>query len=555
MGSLFSNKQKTSGSQTATTQSNLWDNPALQQFLQGYNQQYSGAGGASTPINAYQTGAGDQQTGVAAGLQPAQGVANAIGMSGITPTSIQSFMSPYTQNVVDATRADFAKQNANDLSNVQGQTARMGALTGTGATVAQNLARESQRRQQDPIIANLYNQGYGQAANTAAQSAGLQLQGAGTAGSLANAATGANTALGNIGQNIWGSQYQNTMTPYSLYNQGIQGYQGLGNLAGTTSSGTSTGTTTTTPSLGSIALGGLGTILSGWPTGGFGGFGSGMGKAYGGAVEGVGLDSAAPNSLHDKVGAAFRLLQGLREGAKSGGRIEGYQAGGTPTWRDDVPQFDDDGQQAPDNLGMAQPETPQGTSSGGFSLPSLSKMYGDGVWAGERATPVQRFGSALAQIGNGPFAGFGKAMHEQQQTRIQEQQLQRLMEQLGLEQRRVQMQEAKTPAEIEQLHASANLARTNADKAFLLDIEKQKMANAKELASQEQLRKIESSIDDAVMYGAITPEEGEQRRQKARELYQMSRGQIEDVRTTQPERQPTQPAGAVRKWVPGVGLQ
>lgn len=71
----------------------------------------------------------------------------------------------------------------------------------------------------------------------------------------------------------------------------------------------------------------------------------------------------------------------------------------------------------------------------------------------------------------------------------------------------------------------------------------------KDLASLEQLRKTESDIDSAVMYGAITPDEAELRRQKARELYMRTRGQIQDV--TKPPALPAVPApGARFKMLP-----
>lgn len=577
MGNLFSNKQQTnqSGTTNSTTSNNLWDNPQLQQFLQGYNQQYGNAGNFNVPVNGYQTGAADQQTGVAAGLQPAQGVANTVAQNGLTPASIQSFMSPYTQNVVDATRADFAKQNANDLSNVNAQAAKQGALTGTGSTVARQLAMESQHRQQDPIIAGLYNQGYGQAANTAAQSAGLQLQGAGTAGSLANSATGANSALGNLGQNIWNSNYQNAQAPYSLYNQGIQGYQGFGNLAGTTASGSSTGvgTTVQTPSTGSVIAGLAGTALSafsdervkenikpigetfdGQPIYKYNMIGSpqtqiglmaqdverhtpeAVGSVHGiktvnydratkGAeskmkpyADGGSVDNGEDDPHHrliGKMGHAFRAIHDMKKAFGGGAGMPHYDAGGeVPAMEpyggsQSIPAFmgagtDTSSAGMPAYLGaqpnavrpMAMPsmETrPSAPSSGGGGF------FSEGVWNGQPATPMQRFGAALTQIGDGPFKGVGAHILAQQSQRLQEMQAQRQAEQLALEARRTALAEGKNPAEIAHLQAQTNLANVGADKEFLLEVEKRKMQYAKELALAQKQQ--EFDLMDRILKG------------------------------------------------------
>lgn len=249
---IFGQKKTQESQQTgsSTTQSNAWSQ--LQPFMQQFLQQYSAGNiaNANVPISPYQTSAATNQQGTTANLAPGYQAASTVAGMGISPTAIQGFMSPYISNVVDATRADFATQNARQNAGVQAQAAKLGALTGTQGTVAKNLAMESQRRTQDPIIAGLYNQGYGQAANTAAQSAGLQLQGAGTLGSLANAQTGANTALGNLGQSIWNNQYTNVLTPFQLTSQGAAGISPFVGASGqnTQSTGSSSGTGTQTDS-------------------------------------------------------------------------------------------------------------------------------------------------------------------------------------------------------------------------------------------------------------------------------------------------------------------
>lgn len=247
MGSMFTSKQSTKsesqskGTQDTKTENNLWDNPQLQQFLSGYNQQYSNAGGFNVPINAFQTGAAGQQSSVAANLNPAFATANTIGSQGIAPQAIQSFQNPYENQVIANLQDDFLTQNQQTLDANRGRRAAQGALG--NQTGADALIMQGQQDAQAKQLASTRQQGFNTAAGLAGQSAGLQLQGAGTAGQLTGAATGANMGLYNMGQGIWDSNYKNAMTPYSLYNQGVQGYQGLGNLAGNTSNTATTGST------------------------------------------------------------------------------------------------------------------------------------------------------------------------------------------------------------------------------------------------------------------------------------------------------------------------
>lgn len=250
--SLFGQKTTTENQQqgTSTTSNNAWG--AIQPYMQQYLQQFSAGNiaGAQTPITPYQTAAASSQMGTAANLTPAFTTAGNVASTGISPAAISSYMSPYISNVVDATRNDFNTQNARANAGVQAQAAKMGALTGTQSAVAKNLAMESQRRQQDPIIANLYNQGYGQAANLAQADTNARLAGASTIGQLTNTQTGANTALSGIGGNIWQNQYTNALTPFNLTTQGASGLSPFLNAAGTTTnaSGTSSGTSTKTDS-------------------------------------------------------------------------------------------------------------------------------------------------------------------------------------------------------------------------------------------------------------------------------------------------------------------
>lgn len=587
MCDLFSSTQKqnakTNSSQegTSTTQNNAWDQ--IQPYFQSFLSQYSPGNYSQTGTpNLFQGEAGANQGAVAnAGtLQPGFNAASGVAGSGITTADIQGYMSPYIQSVVNPTIQAQDIQNKQALSNLKGNHATQGALgNNTGAAAAYMAGVQPGQQAQ---IASLYNQGYDQAANTAASSAGLKLQGAGALGSLSNAASGANKTLFDIGQGI----FNTTLTPYQLANQGVSGLAGLAGLAGSTvntsgtSKGTSSGTSSSSPSLGSILLGGLGTLFSGFKEGG-------AVPAY---ADGGGVSSAAmtPFMPHDdmatKVGKSFKMLHGLKTAAQ-GGKIDSYDVGGvvpfgawdqpspigtedggpignwetTVTPAPSVPAYNTQkvgqsltgmsdklggGGQQPtmtDNgLGQSQAglssflgglsqsvrpaydsggmvpaygddEPSSSDSAPSFSLPSFldfSKKppapepapqvplrdaastqnasgwfptYSTGIWDGKPASPMQRFGAALAQIGDGPFAPFGKAVMEQQNARLKDLEAQRAAQSLGMDAEKLKLLQAKNPAEIALTEAQAALARTNSDKNFLLDIEKQKMLYAKEV--------------------------------------------------------------------------
>jgi len=238
------------GTSTTDTENKLWDE--IQPFFQQYQQQFSNFDGADTPINAYQAGAADTQTGV---VNTAAGIAN----NGITPQSIQSFMNPYIQSVIDPARASFDIQNKQALSNLQGNHAVRGALgNNTGSEEAFYAGVLPGQQQQ---IASLYSQGFDKAGQLSTADVNARLAGV-------SAQSGANTAGYNMGQGIWDSTFKNNLTPYEIANQGVQGLGNLGNLAGqtatTNTSGTATGTATqtATPSTGGTVAGLIGTGMS-----------------------------------------------------------------------------------------------------------------------------------------------------------------------------------------------------------------------------------------------------------------------------------------------------
>jgi hypothetical protein len=169
--------------------------PSFQPQSDQASQQYQQAAGANLQgaLSPYQT-------------QAAQGFAG--GSQAIDPTqysgaAIQGFQSPYTQQVVNATQAQFNQQNAQAATALSGNAASKGALGGDRLGVAQAQLAGQQQMAQAPVIAGLNNTGFQnaqqefntqQATNLSAQqnTAARQLQGAsGIAGLGAQSMTAA----------------------------------------------------------------------------------------------------------------------------------------------------------------------------------------------------------------------------------------------------------------------------------------------------------------------------------------------------------------------------
>lgn len=163
-------------SQTSTSQSGSTspDSNAYQAYLALLNR---ASGVASTPYQGYQ---GEetapineqQQAGIGNINQIAGPDSKFIGQidaSGnpISAADIQRYQDPYTNQVINATQADFDVQNQRANSTVTGNAAAQGALGGDRVGVAQALTAEGQARVQAPVIAGLRSQGYQQAVNTA----------------------------------------------------------------------------------------------------------------------------------------------------------------------------------------------------------------------------------------------------------------------------------------------------------------------------------------------------------------------------------------------------
>lgn len=267
---------------------------------------------AGTP-NQWQLGALNAYPGL---MQSAMSISG----TGIDPNRIAAFQSPYTQQVVDATKAQFDRSNAMARSQDQAYAAKagvnlMGGTQGRGVRAFGDYTREAA---QAPTIAGLYNQGFQSASDLAARDAALRSSALGTAGSLAGQAF-------NSGNTMWGNNWQRTMAPYQLTNQQMQGLATLAPFTGTYNSGASSGissgtgntTQTNTPSPFSVGRDLAGTIMSGMP----------MPAASGGRILSPYEEKA--NDPSEKLGRAFHAIRGMISRASGGGvGLKGFDTGG-----------------------------------------------------------------------------------------------------------------------------------------------------------------------------------------------------------------------------------
>lgn len=284
MSSLFSTSQKTdtttNNNQSGTTQNNLFNNQGFQNFLNGFSRQAGQVGNVHVDPSAATGNAATAQGTVAGGLAPGITAANnAASGNTYNSTSYQPYMSQYTGAVTDALQKQFGTALDKAGEVVDGHSASQGALGNSNNANARREAIAPLLQNQEAQLAQVQQQGFNTANENAKAAGQFTLSGAGAAGSLAGAATGANSALGTLGQEQFGQGVTSATLPYTLQNQVAQGWGSLGNMAGTNYSGQSNGfsnsTQTNTPSPFSIASGILGAAASFMADGGRVGHASG----------------------------------------------------------------------------------------------------------------------------------------------------------------------------------------------------------------------------------------------------------------------------------------
>jgi len=111
--------------------------------------------------------------------QAAQDRLTNLGMTGFTPESINQFMNPYQQEVIDSAMGDIERQRQMQQVTDAASATRAGAFGGSRQAVQSALTNEAALRQGASTAAQLRAQGYGQAAQLAQQAQTMGLQGVG----------------------------------------------------------------------------------------------------------------------------------------------------------------------------------------------------------------------------------------------------------------------------------------------------------------------------------------------------------------------------------------
>ena len=92
------------------------------------------------------------------------------------PTAYQAYMSPYQQDVIDATMTDFDVQSAKGLPALSAQAIQAGAFGGGREGVQRAEYQAASDRNRASLLAQLRQQGFGQAQNLAAQDFNRNIQ-------------------------------------------------------------------------------------------------------------------------------------------------------------------------------------------------------------------------------------------------------------------------------------------------------------------------------------------------------------------------------------------
>ena len=166
--------------------------------------------------------------------------------------NVQGFMNPYQQNVIDATMNRLAQARAERDAATKAQLAASRAFGNERRGVYEAQLAGEQDRTTAETLANLYNQGYGQAASLASALPGQQLAGAAALAGYGNQALQQQQAYANmlagVGQQQRGMAQQNLDIAYQDF-LAQRGYpieqlkifqSGLSGLPAVTSSTTST---------------------------------------------------------------------------------------------------------------------------------------------------------------------------------------------------------------------------------------------------------------------------------------------------------------------------
>ena len=146
------------------TQTQQLTNPILEASLSGFLEKLNPLGGQTIDTSTYAPKVAAQnalQTGA---------VANAAGLGALTGTgagtgtgSIASYMSPYQQQVIDASLSEFDRNAAIQNTGMRDQAIASGAYGGAREGIMQSEAMRNNNMNRAQLNAQLLNQGFGQA--------------------------------------------------------------------------------------------------------------------------------------------------------------------------------------------------------------------------------------------------------------------------------------------------------------------------------------------------------------------------------------------------------
>jgi len=159
----------------------------------------------------------------------------------VGPTAYQQFMSPYQQDVIDTTLAEFDRQTQAGIPGLRNQAIRAGAFGGAREGVQEAEYLSGQARNRAALQAQLLQQGFGQAQQAAGQAfaqqqalSQQQSQLAALAPQLAGSQIAGLTTLGGIQQaqeqaglsaqqQLAQQQLQQPLTAAQTYGSGVMG--------------------------------------------------------------------------------------------------------------------------------------------------------------------------------------------------------------------------------------------------------------------------------------------------------------------------------------------
>ena len=260
-----------SGGNTSTTTSSNTIDPFIKDLMmQGYN---AAANVASIPYQAYtgpriaQFRPEEQQafniarqtaTNQVGQSQLNDAIAAAQRAAGYSPEqfqqNVQGFMSPYNESVVDATMRRLAQARAERDASTKAQMAASGAFGNERRGVYEAQLAGQQDINDANTLANLYQQGYTQAAGLASGLPAQQLAASGALATLGNQNLGLQQAYQNMLSNVGLQQRTMAQNNLDLAYQDFLAQRGYpleqlkilqSGISGLPSSTTTTGTTTT----------------------------------------------------------------------------------------------------------------------------------------------------------------------------------------------------------------------------------------------------------------------------------------------------------------------